>query len=354
MLRALMTRSGLTAQLGKLWKPDVEDLLKPVRKDVRALQRAVERLETALAETSQGAQRAERLAAQVKLTAVLNQAQHSAVARLSDRLDAPRIGAHVRAAIAAAPLVEEPFEHLVVESLLPADVYELLIEAIPPEPFFDAHDPIKRNLRFPMEFGPALSAAVWAFFDDVVTRQMIRPAVVERFQMPLQRHYDAIFGRAFRERAKGLAQSVSGGRLMLRRAGYHLDPHRDPKHSMLTCLFYLARPGDSDAYGTQLFSVANDSDASYKQTYYPEQEGRQCELAKLVPFRANSMLVFLNSRGAHGATIPPDAPASLERYSYQFYVAPDKAQLGELIRLLPEPLRRMWQSKGGREGAGMV
>ena len=74
---------------------------------------------------------------------------------------------------------------------------------------------------------------------------------------------------------------------------------------------------------------------------------------KLVPFRANSMLVFLNSRGAHGATIPADAPASLERYSYQFYVAPEKAQLTELIRQLPEPLRRMWQSKGGRDGAGM-
>jgi len=348
-----MTRAGLTAQLGKLWKPDIENLMKPVRKDVRALQRAVERLEATLAQTSQVAERAERLATQVRLTAVLNHQQHAAVARLSDRLDVARIGAHVRAAIAAAPLVEEPFDHLVVESLLPADVYDLLIEAIPPEPFFDAHDPIKRNLRFPMEFGPALSAAVWAFFDDVVTRQMIRPAVVERFHAPLQRHYDAIFGRAFRERAEALAQSVSGGRLMLRRAGYHLDPHRDPKHSMLTCLFYLARPGDSETYGTQLFSVADDSDASYKQTYYPEQEGRRCELAALVPFRANSMLVFLNSRGAHGATIPPDAPASLERYSYQFYVAPEKAQLGELIRDLPERLRHMWQSKGGRAGAGM-
>jgi hypothetical protein len=343
MIRELMARTGLIAQLGKLWKPDVEELTRPVRKDVRALQRDIERLESAL----------DRLAAQVKLTAVLNRTQHDAVARLSDRLDAARIGAHVRDAIAAAPLLDEPFEHLVVESLLPTDVYDLLIEAIPPEPFFDAHDPIKRNLRFPMDFGPALSASVWAFFDDVVTRQMIRPAVVARFREPLQRHYDAIFGRPFRERAENMAQAVSGGRLMLRRAGYHLDPHRDPKHSMLTCLLYLARPGDSDAHGTQLFSVENDSDASYKQTFYPGQEGRRCELVKLVPFRANSMLVFLNSRGAHGATIPGDAPVSLERYSYQFYVAPEKAQLTELIRQLPEPLRRMWQSKGVRDGGGM-
>jgi hypothetical protein len=327
--------------------------MKPVRKDVRALQRAVERLENSLGTTSQTADRAERLAAQVKLTAVLNREQHATVARLSERLDASRIGAHVRAAIAAAPLLDEPFEHLVVGSLLPDDVYQLLIEAIPPEPFFDAHDPIKRNLRFPMEFGPALSASVWAFVDDVITRQIVRPAVVERFREPLQRHYDAILGRRFRERAEGMAHAVSGGRLMLRRAGYHLDPHRDPKHSMLTCLLYLARPGDSDAHGTQLFSVAGDSDASYKQTYYPGQEGRRCDMVKLVPFRANSMLVFLNSRGAHGATIPADAPASLERYSYQFYVAPDKAQLAALIHELPEPLRRMWQSKSDRNGGDM-
>jgi hypothetical protein len=41
---------------------------------------------------------------------------------------------------------------------------------------------------------------------------------------------------------------------MPRRPGYHLEPHRDPKRSLLTCLLYLARPGDSDAQGTQLFA----------------------------------------------------------------------------------------------------
>src|SRR5687767_1779022 len=99
MLRALMARAGLTTQLAKLWKPDIDDVLKPVRKEVRALLRDVERLETALRETTLVAQQAERLAAQVKLAAVLNQAQNATVARLSERLDAPRIGAHINAAI---------------------------------------------------------------------------------------------------------------------------------------------------------------------------------------------------------------------------------------------------------------
>jgi hypothetical protein len=57
------------------------------------------------------------------------------------------------------------------------------------------------------------------------------------------------------------------------------------------------------------------------------------------------MLVFVNARGAHGACIPPDAPAELERYSYQFYVAPENEALAELLKSLPAERRMMWQSK---------
>jgi hypothetical protein len=53
----------------------------------------------------------------------------------------------------------------------------------------------------------------------------------------------------------------------------------------------------------------------------------------------------VNSRGAHGASIPADAPAALERYSYQFYIAPDNEALAALLRTLPEPRRQMWQNR---------
>jgi hypothetical protein len=114
---------------------------------------------------------------------------------------------------------------------------------------------------------------------------------------------------------------------------------------MLTCLMYLAREGDSEAHGTQIFRVHGDGEATYKTTYYPEEEGRTCELVKMVPFRANTMLVSLNSQGAHGATIPGDAPADLERYTYQFYVAPHNEALSALIKSLPPGQRAMWRNK---------
>jgi hypothetical protein len=331
--------------LHRLSHPDGDQAVKVLRKDIRRLTARIEELAAAQQEASELLRRADRTAMQLKLVSMLNRQQQAEIARLPELLDEARIAAHVQRAIAAAPLLTDPYEHIVVERVLPDAVYDLMMRALPPVEFFNDRDLIKQNLTFPMEVGPALSVAVWEYMDGLIARQMIRPAVLEKFHDPLQRHFESMFGPAFVERANALPQSVHGGRLMLRRPGYHLGPHRDPKRAMLTCLMYLAREGDSEAYGTQIFRVHGDAEATYKTTYYPEEEGRTCELVKVVPFRANTMLVSLNSRGAHGAIIGMDAPANLERYSYQFYVAPLNEALAALIKSLPPEQRAMWRHK---------
>jgi hypothetical protein len=250
-----------------------------------------------------------------------------------------------------AELVKDPFPHVVVDPVLPSDLYNVLLKAIPPAPFFPEKDPIKQNIRVPMEFAPIYAGRVWAFV-DLVARECIVPAVLRKFDEPLAAHCDTIFGEDCRDRARSLPQAVSGGRLMLRRPGYHLKPHRDPKRAWLTCLMYLAKPGDSDAWGTQIFRVAGDQEAPYTQTYYPEESGCTVELVRLVPFKPNTALIFLNSGGAHGADISKDAPAGLERYSFQFYVGPDGAELEALVRDLPPARQARWASKSEVAGAG--
>ena len=315
MIRSWATRIGLAGFVGRLWRPDVEDALKPVRKDVRQLLNQVEALEASLERTERLASRADRTAAQVKLTAVLNREQCHKAARVAELLDSTRVATHVRAAIESTPLVLEPYEHMVVEQLLPRDVYDTLIDAIPPEPFFDDHDPIKRNLRFPMDVGPTLTGAVWGFFDDAVTAEMIRPAVLDRFHGPLLRHYDSIFGPEFRALADAMPHRVNSGRLMLRRRGYHLDPHRDPKHSMLTCLVYFARPGDDEAFGTQIFSVTDDADADYKQTVLSRAGGPHVHAGqgRAVPAQQHARVSELarRSRGVDSRRRPQIARALL-------------------------------------------
>ena len=345
MLTNVLRQTKLATRLRGVWRHEADEAMKPLRKELRRLAAEVEELRVALQNTEVRAARGDRSASQLRLVLELNEHQRERLAALPALLDERQIQAHVCQAIGAAELRSEPLDHIVVEQVLPATVYDLLIQAIPPAVFFDDHDPLKQNLAFPIAFGPALTTVAWNFVDATIARRIIQPAVLERFHEPLQGHYDTVFGPSFRARANALPQLSSGGRLMLRRPGYHLAPHRDPKRSMLTCLLYLARPGDDEAHGTQLFRVMDDREAFYKQTYYPEADGRRCELATVVPFRPNTMLVFLNSRGAHGATIPADAVDDLERYSYQFYVAPENAALGALIRELPSDRRTTWQNK---------
>ncbi len=345
MLKALAKRIPLVGQLRTAWKADIEFSSDQIRKDINRLTRLVEELSAGQQAAVDRSIKADRTAMQVKSAFRLNDQQRHLIAACDTRLNPATVIAHVRQAVMRAELLTDPFPHVVVDKLLPDDVYKLALDAIPPELFFGERDPIKQNLRLPMDFGPTLSARVWDFIEETVARDAIRPAVLEKFHEHLQTQYELLFGASLRDRAQALPQSISGGRLMLRRAGYHLSAHRDPKRTMLTCLMYFARTKDSETYGTQVFRVRDDREASYTQTYYPEEAGQACELVKLVPYRPNTALIFLNSSGAHGADIPADAPRKLERYSYQFYIGPDLDALNELIALLPADRQAKWRSK---------
>jgi hypothetical protein len=49
--------------------------------------------------------------------------------------------------------------------------------------------------------------------------------------------------------------------------------------------------------------------------FCPEDEGLPVELARTVPFRANTLFAFVNSKAAHGASLPIGAPPRALRLS---------------------------------------
>ncbi len=324
-----------------------------LRKELRSMSSQLEGLEGRLGALDEKATRADRVSTQLRLTLRLNDKHRDTLARLDAMVADGSVLGHVRHAIANTRLDLDPYPHMVVNDLFPPAFYKILRDAIPPQPFFMDRDPIKQNLKTPMDLGPALSVRTLDYLDDVIAREAIRPAVMEKFHEPLLSLYDTLFGPDFRARADLLPQAPSGGRLMLRRPGYFLAPHRDPKRAMLTCLLYLAGARDDEAYGTQIFRVADDREATFTHTYYPEEHGSRCELVKTVPYRPNSMLVFLNSTGAHGAAIPPVAPATLERFTYQFYIGPGAETLNDLVKELPPERQAKWTSPKASGHAAM-
>lgn len=264
------------------------------------------------------------------------------LAGLEGRLAADRIDAHVRRAIADAELRVDPTPHVVVSDLLPADFYGVLREAIPPSELFPDRDPVKQDLEMSsLDGAPDLTRIVWRFFDERVVRDTLAPALLDRFRDALSAHYAETGGEPFGASAAAIPHQPVAGRILLRRPGYHLRPHLDPKRVAITGLLYLAKPGDSERYGTQLFRVSRPFVAPVMKTFFPEDAGLTCELVGTVPFRPNTLLAFVNSRAAHGATLPPDAPLQ-ERYSFQFYIKPDDGRLKKLLAALPEEVRAAW------------
>ena len=303
----------------------VERLQRPLKdQTVEGLQRALKELTAAHQAVVRKSEAIERFANQLHLARRIDYEQRDGFAQLGPRLDTARLEPHIKSAIARSRIETDPFPHVVINEIFPRDFYDLLIEALPPRGFWKSGRAGRENWTFHEDIGPMFTEAVWTFTNDVLAAEVLTPAVIEKFQDPL-----AEFCHVAAAGIAGSAGHRSGGRLMLRRPGYRIAPHLDPYRALLTFLLYLARPGDSDAYGTKLFRTNGAPTDVHRGIFYADAEGVDYEFAKLIPYRSNSALVFLSPRALHGADIPSDAtPAGLERYTYQFYVGIDKALRG--------------------------
>ena len=267
-----------------------------------------------------------------------------------DIWDEAAIGAHMRDVVSQASVLTDPFPHIVIEPLLPPDAFRLLLDAVPPPDFFEGKKHLDlRGLGTSATVMPLFSKAIWRSLRKDIVGPMLAPLLAERFR-PYARDFLRIsMGEEFMDEALSLPLYAHGFRLMMRRPGWELAPHLDPRDQFITTLLYLARPGEPETYGTRLFRVCQDNFVQgWANTYYPEAEGIRCELAKTMPYRGNLCLSFLNmGGGAHGASVPADAqPADLCRTVLQFYMGPDRPELESLVKRLPLDRQLPWTQRG--------
>jgi hypothetical protein len=286
------------------------------------------------------------LARESQLRAVLraDATLEDAMASLPAILDQERIAGHMTAAVARTQLRREPFPHAVVEDVFPADFYAALLRGIPPGELFGDKTRNKEHVNVPLTVAPAYSRRVWNFLVYELQPQL-QPMLVGLFREPMGEwiasEWPALAADPF---APPMQLNTADGRIMRRGRGYYISPHRDPKWGFITGILYLARPQDSQRWGTQLFAVDEDGDAVGAAPHWIDPE--RCRLVVDVPYRPNTMLVMLNSGGAHGANIPEDAePADLQRYIYQFRIGPGGPAISRLTALLPEHRRALWAGK---------
>ena len=351
VLQRLLTRSGILPVLRARWREDLaavsDKLEKRIDKKFDALTRDIERLRTELSERSHAAagagtnaspdlmERISRVDREVRMlrdTMALDIADRRRGGDRATLFQVSAVAEHVQRAIARAPIETDPSVHIVIEDLLPADSYQALLEGIPPAIFFSQKDNTKQNLRLSgIRVAPARTIDTLTFLEETLIPRIMVPALMGKFAPHIREFYIREYGDEQGPALAAIPHEATAGRLMLRRPGYHLDPHLDPKRVVVTCLLYFARPGDSEAFGTSFYRINGTPKIDRTNTFYPGSQGLTCDLVKMVLFKPNSAVAFLNWGGAHGADIPKSAPSDTERFSYQFYVSPDPVALASIV-----------------------
>lgn len=341
-------RLGLFKYLRDSWRNDVaeqRDRLNALQRTVDSLQRSVEDAQKSLPHDverlRQRLRAVEYEARRLRTVIAIDQAQRDRWDQLESTLDAAEIQSTITRALSAAVFDVSPMPHVVLRNFWPAATYAALLEAIPPDEFFPDKDPIKQNVKIhQLDAAPTWTRRALEYLEDTIIRTILTPALVSQMQPYLETVYRDEYGPSLGPLVAALPHGPTAGRLMLRRPGYKLEPHLDPRRVAITCLIYLARPGDDTAYGTQLFAVDRPLVVNRSNTFYPRENGYECRPVKAVPFEPNTALVFLNRGGAHAAEIPPDAPPDTKRFCYQFYVGPEPAAIEALVVDSSEGYRR--------------
>ncbi len=344
LLQRLLTRSGVLPLLRQQWREDQGSasakLEKRLDKHVSSLKEQIDRLSAEIAaaaglEPTDVAERigtVDREVRMLRATLALDIAQRDKGADNPGLFDPDRVGAHVQRAVAAARMETDPSSHIVISDLLPDDTYQAILDGIPPRVFFSQKDNAKQNIKLEqLDVAPEWTLKMLAFIEQVLIPRLLVPPLMRKFEPHIREFYAREYGAERGPALAALPHDATGGRLMLRRPGYHLDPHLDPRRVVITMLIYFARPGDSEAFGTGFYRMNGTPTIDRTNTFYPGSQGITCDLVKSVPFKPNTAVAFLNYGAAHGADIPKTAPKDTERYAYQFYVSPEPTALAALV-----------------------
>jgi len=255
--------------------------------------------------------------------------------------DPDRIRSHVANAVAAAPLASEPFPHVLIDKLLPENAYHQLVKAIPPRVFFEHLDLNHQEVMVPSDLAPLLSREIWAAFYDRVVTDALVPGLVDKFREPLDRLVCRYWPMHQSLEDANIRLELLMSRILLRRPGYVINPHRDPRWAFVTCLVYLPPRNAQRFFGTQLCAVSREPEHRSHGALW--MDDTDVEAVKSVPGHPNTALAFVNGTGAHRASIPEDVASDTERHLYQLQLGPSVASQRRLLASMPADEVARWR-----------
>ena len=205
--------------------------------------------------------------------------------------------------IKATPLRREPFEHLYVEEVFPAEVYaglrrlmiadrayQQLNTTARVSPMYSA----SRLCLFPKDLAESVATAeqkaFWGGLFGAFMARSFRQAWLRRFKAAVEENFALI-----RARHGGVATATLTNEVLLMRdlAAYELGPHTDSYTKLVSVLFYLAPDESAPELGTSLYRPREPGFVCAGGPHYPHAK---FERVTTLPYRPNTLLAFPKSQ----------------------------------------------------------
>lgn len=209
---------------------------------------------------------------------------------------------HIVQRIASATVVEAPFPHAVIEGLLPAPLYERLLDGWPAG---DAWLPISAygggdyEDRVAIDLGdasrlrhmPEEVAGRWQELREAVAADAVRSALLKLFVPVIKPRLRQLV-------PTGPIRTGTATLLLQDRELYAIGPHTDTPMKLVTGLLYFARANENRHAGTSLYAP---KDASFSCEGGPHYPFEMFDRLATIPYVRNNLFVFAcSNRSFHG------------------------------------------------------
>lgn len=202
---------------------------------------------------------------------------------------AGRISSHWEDMIADKAIEDEPFQHYYIENVWPADVYDKMLELLPPPDLYRALNPKRwvndkgESTRDVFDFTDSLDklhgeqGAFWRQVVAAITSRRIKDLMFDKFRRDIALRVNvppAEVNNVPVHVAITLARDIED---------YRLKPHPDGWPRIVTAQFYLPCDNSQEDLGTSLY---------VRQPLAKRLFGKSFVEVKRMPFRPNSGYAF--------------------------------------------------------------
>lgn len=244
---------------------------------------------------------------------------------------------HAREAVRSgrARIDRDPFPHLVVDDVLPPELYAELEAAFPEIEYVADGEPIVNNRTYLRTSDRILAdpelSPLWREFVERNTGREVFESVVEIWGDDIARCHPGLeqnFGKpleAFetaRRRGKGDSEANRAADLMLdcqfginspvEERSASRGPHVDRGAKLFSALLYLRH--EKDASGGGEYELYRLKRGPFPRSRMKKVPARYIECVKRIPYRANRLVTWLNTPEAIHAVSPRDVTEYPRRY----------------------------------------